>query len=83
MVVSGDPRLDGWLTTNETYHRLRAGDTFSGSLRSGIGQITNEGGSWAVSFHGFSMPAEHTKLHRPSSPAPPGRTATKGSPRCG
>lgn len=51
-----DPRLDGAYETNQDYLMFDGEDLLTGTLRSGIGRLTNEGGSWTSEFHGFSRP---------------------------
>jgi hypothetical protein len=53
---ANDPRLSGEYLSNHNYYLFEGDDRNSGSLRSGIGRVTNEGGSWSVEFHGFSKP---------------------------
>jgi hypothetical protein len=57
-VMTSDPRLNGTMKTNQTYHQVLDGNLDSGSLRSGIGHIANDDGSWAIEFTGFSKPGE-------------------------
>lgn len=53
---TNDPRLNGEYLNNHNYFLFEGDDRNSGSLRSGIGRVTNGGGSWSVEFHGFSKP---------------------------
>lgn len=55
---TNDPRLDGTFLNNHNYYQFEGLDGASGSLRSGIGRLSNEGGSWSVEFQGFSKPGE-------------------------
>ncbi len=55
---TNDPRLDGPFLSNHDYLVFEGEDPFSGSLRNGIGTLSNEGGSWSVEFHGFSKPGQ-------------------------
>jgi len=55
-----DPRLNGRVLTNQDFLLFEddaASSTgFAGSLRSTIGRLENEGGSWTLRGHGFSKP---------------------------
>ncbi len=53
-----DPRLNGTYLTNQDYLIFDGDNPFSGSLRSAIGTVANEGGSWTSEAHGFSKPGE-------------------------
>lgn len=50
LVETNDPRLSGEFETNQNAHDYVSGVTF----RSGVGRLTNEAGSWAAEFHGFT-----------------------------
>jgi hypothetical protein len=55
-----DPRLNGRVLTNQDFLLFEddaASYTgFAGSLRSTVGRLENEGGSWTLRGHGFSKP---------------------------
>lgn len=64
LVETNDPRLNGFYDTNQNYHQFLAPPA-SGTVRSGIGRISNKGGSWAAELYGFSRPGEsdHSANH--------------------
>ncbi len=51
-----DPRLNGLYRTNQDYMLFEGTDDYSGSLRTVVGTVENEGGSWTSVAHGFNKP---------------------------
>jgi len=47
-----DSRLSGRYETNQNVDQYLS----TVAIKSGVGTLTNEGGSWAVEFHGFTPP---------------------------
>lgn len=58
-IEANDPRLNGLFPTNQNYLLFDSSEEvvgFSGSLRTTIGTLENEGGSWTQTGYGFSKP---------------------------
>ncbi len=58
-VTTDDPRLTGRMLTTQNFDLIYEDDLSSGTLRSGRGRLSNDGGSWVAEFHGFTKPGTH------------------------
>ena len=56
-LVTNDPRLDTEGILNQNYMGFEPGYS-GGSVRTGIGQMANDGGSWLVEALGFNQPGD-------------------------
>jgi hypothetical protein len=54
-----DPRLNGTFEFHQNIYEFLADDMFSGTVHSGTGRITNDGGSWVSEFQGFAQPGKN------------------------
>lgn len=54
-----DPRLNGTFEFHQNVYEFLADDMFSGTVHSGTGRITNDGGSWVSEFNGFAQPGKN------------------------
>ena len=59
-MTADDPRLSGRWTGTQNYHQFVQGDP--GAVRAGTAWLVNDGGSWSITFTGFTPPGAPSSL---------------------